>query len=220
MKLFLDTANIDEIRHGVEMGVVAGVTTNPSLVANEGVCDLLAYGDVVKEIAGIVQGPVSAEVFSNDTASMIDQGRIIATWAGNVVVKLPSTTDGFKAMAVLSREGIPINQTLCFSANQALLGVQAGAAYVSPFVGRIDDTGTDGMSLVRDIVDIFNKQSIVVKVLAASLRHPLHVVQAAKIGAHCATIPYKVLLQMVKHPLTDAGVVRFEQDLMAVTVNR
>ena len=220
MKLFLDTANIDEIRHGVEMGVVAGVTTNPSLAANEGVCDLVAYGDAVRQITEIVQGPVSAEVFSNDAVSMIDQGRIIATWAGNVVVKLPSTTDGFKAMAVLSREGIPINQTLCFSANQALLGVQAGATYVSPFVGRIDDTGTDGMCLVRDIVDIFSKQSIAVKVLAASLRHPLHVVQAAKMGAHYATIPYKVLLQMVKHPLTDAGVVKFEQDLMAVTANR
>ena len=219
MKLFLDTANIDEIRHGIEMGVVAGVTTNPSLAASEGVRDLLAYGEAVKQITSIVSGPVSAEVFCNDALSMVEQGRTINAWAENVVVKLPSTSEGFSAMNILSGEGVSINQTLCFSVNQALLGVQAGASYVSPFVGRIDDTGGDGILLVRDIVEIFDKHSIQVKVLAASLRNPLHVVQAAKAGAHYATLPYKVLMQMIKHPLTDAGVIKFEQDLVAVASN-
>lgn len=212
MRIFLDTANVEEVRHGVQLGVVSGVTTNPSLAAKEGIGALDRYRVTVVEIADIVRGPVSAEVVSTDVEGMLLEGRQIATWHPNVVVKLPSTLEGFEAMARLSQDGIAINQTLCFSLNQALLGAQAGAAYVSPFVGRLDDEGHDGMVLVEDIVRTFRQYGITTQVLAASLRHPLHCVAAAKTGADIATIPYKVLLQMAHHPLTDMGVSRFSDD--------
>ena len=212
MRIFLDTANIEEVRYGVQLGVVSGVTTNPSLAAKEGIGRLDDYRVAVVEICRLVQGPVSAEVLSPDVEGMLLEGRTMAAWDPNVVVKLPSTPAGFQAMSSLSREGVAINQTLCFSVNQALLGAQAGATYVSPFVGRLDDEGHDGMKLVEDIVQVFRTYGIATQVLAASIRHPLHCITAAKAGAHIATIPHKVLLQMMHHPLTDVGVARFAQD--------
>ena len=212
MRIFLDTANLEEIRHGVQLGVISGITTNPSLAAKEGIGALEEYKTSVLEITRLVQGPVSAEVLSTEVEGMLLEGREIASWASNAVVKLPSTPAGFQTMSILSQEGVAINQTLCFSVNQALLGAQAGAAYVSPFVGRLDDEGHDGMQVVGDIVQIFRQYSISTQVLAASLRHPMHCVAAAKAGAHIASVPYKVLLQMMHHPLTDVGVARFTQD--------
>jgi transaldolase len=212
VRIFLDTANVQEVRLGVQLGVVSGVTTNPSLASKEGIGRLEQYRGVVVEICRLVQGPVSAEVLSADVEGMLLEGREITRWAPNAVVKLPSTPAGFQAMSVLSKERVSINQTLCFSVNQALLGAQAGAAYVSPFVGRLDDEGHDGMQVVEDIVQIFQRYKIPTQVLAASIRHPLHCVAAAKAGAHIATVPYKVLLQMMHHPLTDVGVARFAQD--------
>ena len=212
MELFLDTANLDEIRQAVRLGAIGGVTTNPSLAAKEGIGELREYKQTVQEIAHLVDGPISAEVVAQETEAMLAEGQEIATWAPNVVVKLPSTIAGFEAMAMLSREGVKINQTLCFSVNQALLGARAGATFVSSFVGRLDDAGHDGMQLVGDIVEVFKKHNIGAKVLAASIRHPLHCVKAAQVGAHIATVPFKVLLQMVEHPLTDVGVARFTQD--------
>lgn len=213
MRIFLDTANLDEIRYGARLGVVSGVTTNPSLVAKEGTSD---YRTRVLEICRIIDGPISAEVVSTDVRGMLEEARRIASWHPNVVVKIPSTEQGFEAISLLSKEGIKINQTLCFSVNQALLGAQAGSSYVSPFVGRLDDIGHDGMALVAEMVSIFRLQGISTQVLAASLRHPLHVVAAAKAGAHVATIPHKILTAMVKHPLTDIGVARFLEDWKAV----
>lgn len=212
MELFLDTANLDEIRQAVRMGVISGVTTNPSLAAKEGVGELRNYRQLVQEIARIVDGPISAEVLSTSYKEMVSEAREIASWAPNVVAKIPSTLTGFEAIATLSREGIKINQTLCFSVNQALLGAKAGATFISLFVGRLDDEGHDGMQVVKDMVDIFQHYHIPAKVLAASIRHPLHCVAAAKAGAHIATIPYKVLIQMAHHPLTDVGVARFAED--------
>ncbi len=218
MRIFLDTANIDQIKKGVKLGVVSGVTTNPTLVAKEGHKD---YEAVVKEICSIVNGPVSAEVVVNDKEAMLAQARKIATWASNVVVKIPSTADGLEVISQLARENIRVNMTLCFSVNQALLGALAGATYVSPFVGRLDDAGHDGMALVKDIVDVFKQyEYLTTEVLAASIRHPLHCVAAAKAGAHIATIPYKVLLQMTKHPLTDVGIERFLADWESVSENK
>ena len=193
-------------------GVISGVTTNPSLAAKEGIGELHYYKQTIQEIARIVDGPISAEVVSTDYEGMLLEARDIATWAPNVVAKIPSTAVGFEAIATLSREGIRINQTLCFSVNQALLGARAGSSFVSPFVGRLDDEGHDGMQVVADIVGVFNRYDIRTKVLAASIRHPLHCVTAAKVGAHIATIPYKVLTQMAHHPLTDVGVSRFSED--------
>ena len=212
MELFLDTANIDEIRQGVRLGVVSGVTTNPSLASKEGIGDLEAYRLTVQEIARMVDGSISAEVVSTEIEEILLEVREIATWAPNVVAKVPSTPTGFEAIAILSREGIKINQTLCFSVNQALLGAHAGASFVSPFVGRLDDAGHDGMQVVGDIGSVFKEHNIKTKVLAASIRHPLHCVVAAKAGAHIATVPFKVLMQMAHHPLTDVGVARFSQD--------
>ena len=212
MELFLDTANLDEIRQAVRLGAISGVTTNPSLAAKEGIGELSDYRQVVQEIARIVDGPISAEVINTDYEGMVLEARDIASWAPNVVAKIPSTLAGFEAIATLSREGVKINQTLCFSVNQALLGARAGAAFVSPFVGRLDDEGHEGMQVVADIVDVFGRYGIGTKVLAASLRHPLHCLAAAKAGAHIATIPFKVLTQMAHHPLTDVGVARFSQD--------
>ena len=212
MELFLDTANIDEIRQGARMGVVTGVTTNPSLAAKEGIGKLEAYRSSVEEIAGIIDGPISVEVISTDVEGMITEGRDIAGWIPNPWVKLPSTQAGIEAMSVLASHDIRVNQTLCFSVNQALLGARAGAAAVSPFVGRLDDIGQHGMDLVEEIVQVFRTYDIRTKVLAASIRHAHHCVMAAKAGADIATIPFSVLMQMVRHPLTDAGQSRFSQD--------
>ncbi len=217
MRIFLDTANVEQIKQGVKLGV-SGVTTNPTLVAKEGLKD---YEAVVKEICTIVDGPVSAEVVVNDKEEMLAQARNIATWAPNVMVKIPSTADGLEVISQLTKEKIKVNMTLCFSVNQALLGALAGATFVSPFVGRLDDAGHDGMALVKDMVDVFSKYDyLTTKVLAASIRHPLHCVAAAKAGAHIATIPYKVLLQMTKHPLTDIGIERFLADWQSVSENK
>ena len=209
MKLFLDTANFDEIRRGASMGVISGVTTNPSLVAKEGRADLKAS---LLEIASIVNGPISIEVTAVDLEGMLGEGREIATWHPNVVVKIPVTAVGLEAISILSREGVKINMTLTFSVNQALLGALAGATYISPFVGRLDDEGHDGMGMVAEVVQVFRRYGLPTKVLAASIRHPLHVIAAAKAGADIATIPYKVLTQMVHHPLTDVGIARFNED--------
>jgi len=218
MRIFLDTANIEQIRQGVKMGVVSGVTTNPTLVSKEGYKD---YEAVVKEICAIVNGPVSAEVVVNEKEAMLAQARKIAKWAPNVVIKIPATADGLEVISQLSRENIRVNMTLCFSVNQALLGALVGAAFVSPFVGRLDDAGHDGMALVKDIVDVFKQYDyLTTKVLAASIRHPLHCVAAARAGAQIATIPYKVLLQMIKHPLTDIGIERFLADWESVSRNK
>ena len=214
MRLFLDTANIDEIEQGVRLGVISGVTTNPSLAAKEGIGDLGSYKNAILQIAEILpeNSPISVEVTAQDSQEMIRQSREIATWHSSVIVKLPSTIDGFHAIAVITREGIPVNQTLCFSVNQALLGAQSGVTYVSPFVGRLDDEGHQGMDLVADLVSTFRNYPIETQVLAASIRHPLHCVQAAKAGAHIASIPFKVLMQMTHHPLTDAGNAIFNRD--------
>ncbi len=212
LRIFLDTANVDEIREAARMGAISGVTTNPSLAAKEGIGTPTGYREAILEIAEIVDGPISVEVVSQDTEGMIEEGWGISLWHPNAVVKLPSTQTGFEAMAHLSKEGVKINQTLCFSANQAIVGAQAGASMVSPFLGRLDDQGQDGMSLVRDIVDIFSRYPIRTEVLAASIRHPVHCLMAARAGAHIATIPFKVLGQMVRHPLTDLGVARFSED--------
>ncbi len=209
MRLFLDTANIDEVREGVRMGVVAGVTTNPSLMAKE---SGVTYRDRVIEICETVNGPVSAECVSRDLEGLLAEARQLASWHKHVVVKIPIDETGLEATSILSREGIPINMTLVFSANQALLAATAGASYVSPFVGRIDDAGQDGMEVVRESVEIFDKYHLPAQVLAASLRHPRHVIGAARAGAPIATLPYAVLKAMVKHPLTDVGIERFAAD--------
>ena len=209
MRLFLDTANIEHIRHGVRLGVISGVTTNPSLISREGKVD---YQKLVKEICTIVPGPVSTEVLSQDASGMINEARQVAKWADNIVVKIPANLEGVEATSVLSKEGIKVNFTLCFSLNQALLGVAAGASFVSPFVGRLDDIGEDGMKVVEDIVKFLRFYQLPTQVIAASIRHPQHCMVAAKVGAHIATVPYKVLLQMIQHPLTDIGVKRFIDD--------
>ena len=212
MRLFLDTANMQEIRDGVRLGVVSGVTTNPSLAASEGIGSRANYRAAVQEISDILDGPISVEVVSLDAQGMIEEGREIAEWIPNPWVKIPSTSAGFEAISTLAKDGIKVNQTLCFSLNQALLGAQAGSHVVSPFVGRLDDIGQQGMDLVEEIVTVFDSQKIETQVLAASIRGPLHCSFAAKAGAHIATVPYKVLLQMVQHPLTDVGVSRFLAD--------
>ena len=212
MKLFLDTANIQEIRDGVRWGVISGVTTNPSLAATEGIGDRESYKVAVQEIADLLDGPISVEVVSLDADGMVGEGRDIAEWIPNPWVKIPSTPAGFEAIATLNKDGIKINQTLCFSLNQAMLGAEAGSTVVSPFVGRLDDIGQQGMDLVEEIVSVFELHHVETQVLAASIRHPLHCSLAARAGAHIATLPYKVLQQMAQHPLTDAGVTRFLAD--------
>lgn len=211
MKFFLDTANVDEIREANDMGVICGVTTNPSLIAREG----RDFKETVKEIASIVDGPISGEVNtenSEDAEKMIEEGREIAAIHKNMVIKIPMTAAGLKAVKVLSKEGIKTNVTLVFTASQALLAANAGAAYVSPFLGRLDDISTEGIQLVRDIAQIFKIYDIKSEIIAASIRGPLHVVDAAKAGADIATIPYKVIMQMVHHPLTDQGIEKFKKD--------
>jgi transaldolase len=206
--LFLDTANVDEIREIAEWGVLDGITTNPTLVAKEG----KDFKTVVKEICGIVSGPVSAEVVSTDTATMVKEGREYATWAPNVVVKCPLTPAGLGACRTLSNDGIKVNVTLCFSVNQALLAARAGAYFISPFVGRLEDINEDGIELVAQIVEMYHMQGLETKVLAASLRTPMHVTKAALAGADVATMPYKVFKQLVSHPLTEAGLKQFLAD--------
>ena len=212
MKLFLDTANIQEIRDGARLGVISGVTTNPSLASAVGIGDKESYKAAVREIADIVDGPISVEVVSQDVEGMVAEGRDIADWIPNPWVKIPSTMEGFEAISTLANEGIKVNQTLCFSVNQALLGAQAGSTVVSPFIGRLDDIGHEGIDLIADIAALFEQHEIETKVMAASIRHPLHCTLAAKAGAHISTVPYKTLLQMVQHPLTDAGLARFMAD--------
>jgi transaldolase len=211
MRLFLDTANIDEIRECLRMGILAGVTTNPTLMAKEKGSGV-SYRDRVVEICEAVQGPVSAECVSRDLAALLPEAREVAQWHKHVVVKIPIDDTGLEATCILAREGIKINMTLIFSANQALLAATAGATYVSPFVGRLDDAGQDGMEVVRESVEIFDRYHLPAQVLAASLRHPRHVVEAAKAGAPIATLPYAVLKAMVRHPLTDVGIERFLAD--------
>ncbi|MFC1966589.1 fructose-6-phosphate aldolase [Chloroflexota bacterium] len=214
MRIFLDTANIDQIRQAAKLGIISGITTNPSLVSKEGPTD---YEAVIKEICSVIPGPVSTEVVVEGVEPMIEQARQISTWAPNIVIKVPSTIEGLEVTSALAKENIKVNFTLCFSLNQALLGALAGAAYVSPFVGRLDDIGHDGMELVEDIVGIFEYYQLSTQVIAASIRHPQHCVAAAKAGAHIATVPYDVLMQMIRHPLTDIGVSRFLSDWQRVS---
>jgi len=208
MKLFIDTANTDHIREAESWGVICGVTTNPSLIAREG----RDFIEVVREIAAIVDGPISAEVVSLDGGGMVEEARKLATIHPNIVIKVPMTLEGLKAVSTLSGEGVKTNVTLIFSAAQALMAARAGASYVSPFVGRLDDIGWDGMALIGEISEIFMAHGIGTKIIAASIRSPLHVVQAARLGAHIATVPYSVFEQMSRHPLTDAGIDKFLSD--------
>ncbi len=214
MRIFLDTANIDQIRQAAKLGIISGVTTNPSLVSKETPTD---YEAAIKEICSIIPGPISAEVLVEGVEPMIEQARHISTWAPNIVIKIPATTDGLEVTSKLAKEGIKVNFTLCFSLNQALLGALAGATYVSPFVGRLDDIGHDGMQVVKDTVEVFKNYKLDTEVIAASIRHPQHCVAAAKAGAHIATVPYTVLMQMIRHPLTDIGVARFLSDWQRVS---
>ncbi|MCK4273587.1 MAG: fructose-6-phosphate aldolase [Dehalococcoidales bacterium] len=214
MHIFLDTANIDQIRQAAQLGIISGVTTNPSLLSKEATSD---YETVTKKICSIVSGPVSVEVLSEDAESMIEEARAKASWAPNVNIKIPITAGGLRATSTLSKENIKVNMTLCFSANQALLGALAGATYVSIFVGRLDDAGHDGMQVVQDTVDILdNYPELDAQVIAASIRHTMHCTRAALIGTDIATVPYNVLMQMIQHPLTDVGIKRFLADWKSV----
>jgi transaldolase len=208
MKIFLDTANLEELKKGAAWGIVDGVTTNPSLIAKEGV----PIEEQVRRICEIVDGDISAEVVATDSKTMIEEGRALARIHKNIVVKAPLTRDGIKATAALSREGIRVNVTLCFSATQALLAAKAGAYIISPFVGRLDDISTNGMDLIRQIVTIYKNYGFPTQVLAASLRHPMHVLEASLAGSHIGTMPFKVLDQLFNHPLTDKGLEAFLKD--------
>lgn len=214
MKFFIDTANVEDIRKANDMGVICGVTTNPSLIAKEG----RDFNEVIKEITSIVDGPISGEVKATtvDAEGMIKEGREIAAIHPNMVVKIPMTTEGLKAVKVLSSEGIKTNVTLIFSANQALLAARAGATYVSPFLGRLDDISTDGVELIQQIAEMFAVADIPTEIIAASVRHPMHVTACALAGADIATVPFKVIEQMTHHPLTDAGIAKFQADYKAV----
>lgn len=208
MKFFIDTANIDEIKKANELGMVDGVTTNPSLVAKEG----REFKGLIKEICDIVDGPVSAEVVSTDAEGMVKEAGELAKLADNIVVKIPMLEEGLKAVKILAQEGINTNVTLCFSAIQALMAAKAGAAYISPFVGRLDDIGHIGMELVEEIITIYDNYGFETEVIVASVRNPIHVLEAALMGADIATIPFKVIQQLTKHPLTDIGVEKFLAD--------
>ncbi len=214
MKFFLDTANTDAIREAAEMGVICGVTTNPSLIAKEG----RDFNEVIKEITEIVDGPISGEVkaTTEDAEGMIAEGRDIAKIHPNMVVKIPMTKEGLKACKVLSGEGIPVNMTLIFNAGQAILAAMAGAAYVSPFLGRLDDIATPGVQLIESIAQIFAVQGIETEIIAASVRHPIHVLDCASAGADICTVPPKVIDGLVSHPLTDIGIEKFKKDYIAV----
>lgn len=208
MKIFIDTANVEEIRKANEMGVICGVTTNPSLIAKEG----RVFKEVVAEIASIVDGPISAEVISLEADRMVEEALELSKIHKNIVIKIPMTAEGLKAVSILSKKGIKTNVTLIFSPSQALLAARAGASYVSPFVGRLNDISSDGNKLVESIAAIFDIHGITTEIIAASIRSPEDVADAALSGAHIATIPYKVICQMIKHPLTDAGIERFLKD--------
>ncbi len=208
MKFFIDTANVDEIKTAYEYGLIDGVTTNPTLISREN----RDFHELIKEICSIVNGPVSAEVISLDYEGMVKEARELAKIADNIAVKIPMTQDGIKAVKTLSKEGIMTNVTLVFSPLQALLAAKAGATFVSPFVGRLDDISHYGIELVSQIIEIFNNYNFKTEVIVASVRNPIHVLEAARIGAHIATIPFKVLMQFVKHPLTDIGIKKFLDD--------
>ncbi len=215
MEIFIDSADIGEIRDAAAMGVIDGVTTNPSLVAKTG----RPHDEVVVEICEVVDGPISAEVIATDYQGIMSEGRTLAKLHKNIVVKVPLIADGLKAVRSLTEEGIKTNVTLCFSPTQGLLAAKAGATYISPFVGRIDDISGDGMELVSQLVQIYQNYGLPTKVLAASIRHPVHVVESVMIGAHVATMPHKVILQLVKHPLTDIGLERFLADAKKIPKN-
>jgi len=208
MKFFIDTANIEEIKKANELGLLDGVTTNPSLISKEG----REFKELIIEICGIVNGPVSAEVISSDAKGMIKEARELAKLANNIVVKIPLIKEGLKAVKILSEEGIKTNVTLCFSAVQALMAAKAGANYISPFVGRLDDIGHDGMEIVEQILGIYENYGYETEVIVASIRNPIHVLKAALMGADIATIPFNVMEQLIKHPLTDAGLEKFLAD--------
>ena len=208
MRIFIDSANIEEIREISAMGFLGGVTTNPSLVAREH----RDYGQVLREICALVDGPVSAEVIGLDYESMLSEAQELSAIHPNIVIKIPVTENGLRAIYTLNRKGIKTNATLVFSASQALLAARAGASYVSPFIGRVDDNGNDGLKLLQEIVEIFNQYLLDTEIIAASIRHPMHAVEAARMGAHIATIPFAVIKLMIKHPLTDAGIEKFLQD--------
>lgn len=208
MKFFIDSANIDEILEASKLGVLDGVTTNPSLVSKEG----KNFNELLKEICSIVKGPVSAEVISTDSVGMIKEAHELVKIAPNIVVKVPLINEGIKAVKILSEEGIKTNVTLCFSPTQAILAAKVGATFVSPFVGRLDDIGQNGMDLIHQIVTIYNNYGYETEVLVASIRNPIHVIDAAMMGAHVCTIPFKVIEQLIKHPLTDIGLEKFLSD--------
>lgn len=208
MKLFIDTANIKDITRARDLGILDGVTTNPTLIAKE----KRKFKDLIVEIARITDTPISVEVIASNTDGMISEARELAKIAPNFVIKIPMTEEGLKAVKVLSEEGIKTNMTLIFSMNQALLAAKAGATYVSPFIGRLDDVGQEGMQIVRDIMEVFENYGFKTQLIVASIRHPLHVIEAAKIGAHIATVPPEVIWKMVRHPLTDIGIQRFFED--------
>jgi transaldolase len=212
MKFFIDTANLNEIKDAYDLGVLDGVTTNPSLIAKEGIIGREPFKSHIKKICEIVQGPVSAESVSSDLDGMLSEARELAGIDQNVVVKIPMTTVGLKAVKTLSREGVNTNVTLVFSALQALLAAKAGATYISPFVGRLDDISQDGMDLVREILEIFSNYLFETEIIVASIRNPVHVLTAARLGADIATIPFKVIEQLARHPLTDQGIEKFLQD--------
>lgn len=208
MEIFIDTANIEEIKKASRLGIISGVTTNPSLIAKEG----RNFQEVVKEICEIVNGPISAEVISVEAEGMVAEAVELVKIHPNIVIKIPMTAEGLAAVKVLSTKKIKTNVTLVFSANQALLASLAGASYVSPFVGRLDDIGQDGIELIREIVEIYENYAFETKIIAASIRHPIHVTEAAKVGAHISTVPFKIIMQMTKHSLTDLGIEKFLAD--------
>ena len=212
MKLFIDTANVEEIKKANDLGVICGVTTNPSLIAKEG----RIFEEVVKEITSIVDGPISAEVISLESEKMVEEALELVKIHPNIVIKLPMCLEGLKAVKVLASKGIKTNLTLIFSAAQALLAARAGATYVSPFVGRLDDVGQEGINLISEVAEIFAAHAIETEIISASIRNPIHVTSSALAGAHIATVPYKVIEQMTKHPLTDAGIAKFLKDWESV----
>ena len=208
MKIFIDTANIEEIKAANEWGIIDGVTTNPTLVAKEG----KDFKSMVNQILSIVDGPISVEVISTESEGMVKEALVMSKWSKNIVIKIPMIPEGLKAVKILNEKGIKTNVTLIFSVNQALLAAKAGATYVSPFIGRLDDIGHDGMQIIRDMVQIYKLYNFKTEIIVASVRHPLHVIESAKIGAHVATIPYNVIEKMFKHPLTDIGLEKFLKD--------
>jgi transaldolase len=208
MKIFIDTANIEEIKAANDWGIIDGVTTNPTLVAKEG----KDFKSMVNQILSIVDGPISVEVISTESEGMVKEALVMSKWSKNIVIKIPMIPEGLKAVKILNEKGIKTNVTLIFSVNQALLAAKAGATYVSPFIGRLDDIGHDGMQIIRDLVQIYKEYGFKTEIIVASVRHPLHVVESAKMGAHVATIPYNVIEKMFKHPLTDNGLEKFLKD--------